>query len=178
MQPYAHEFLKILSDTFGSYWKNPTPENSDPYRKIYVHSWAFALKAIAMVYFNSRLDELRPISRAMMETPPVSVENTEEFFQSKIDELQTSEKGPINLDEFKNRLKKICWFRNTKSWIDITGYKKDKKNSMAKTWNSKYFGKEVVKANAQNQAVIISNVASKILNDSWTDLCSEEEFKV
>jgi hypothetical protein len=60
---YSREFTELLDSLFGSTWVEKSPANQDPFRRLYVHGWPFALKAIASAYHQSRIDELGPLCR-------------------------------------------------------------------------------------------------------------------
>ncbi len=44
----AKDFLQMLGETFGAQWPTKTAKDEDTYRRLYVHGWPFALKALAI----------------------------------------------------------------------------------------------------------------------------------
>ncbi|MDM1328909.1 hypothetical protein [Acinetobacter indicus] len=176
-QPYANEFIHLLETCFGHQWLEKTPPNSEPFRKIYIHAWPFALKAIAMVYFQSRIHELTPLVNAMgakdkLLTDVEAYEQTVEELRNKqkIEKLPTPK---ITYPELEHRLQKIDWLRYRKHWVQITGAKM--KDGVPK--KVKLTGiREKVLGQTQNTATMISSVSSAILAPNWSLLASEEDF--
>ena len=62
---YCREFIELLDSVFAKDWVEKTPPNQDPFRRLYVHGWPFAVKAIAAAYHRSRIDELGPLAAAL-----------------------------------------------------------------------------------------------------------------
>jgi hypothetical protein len=174
--PYCQEFLELLSDLFSSSWAEVTPEGKAPFRQLYVHGWPFCLKALALAYYQSRIDILGPLSAAIgTENEDKDASKTlEEKYMSQVEKKrgEFTEKPVITFEEFKKRLEKIDWHRHRKHWIALTGYKLDK--GVKKTITLKGSDIKVVAAQAQNTAAVIGAVCDKILSDSWQDLCSDE----
>jgi len=169
--PYAQEFLQMLDDLFAEHW----PESSarqDTFRRLYVHGWPFALKAIALAYFESRSDELGPRAAAVAARDPSRPQ--EEVFRERLEqELVDADKIPeVPLDELKRRLAAIDWLRYRKHWVDLTGAKIGK-DGKRKTFRLKSTGEEKVQGQAQNTAYIINAVKNKILSATWEELTSQ-----
>ena len=167
--PYCREFLELLDEQFGDTWRDT--KQSDTYRRLYVHGWAFALKALALAYNQVRRDELGPIMDAMAHekaTDHETVEDLEASFQDLIAE-QPPQSSTISLDEFKDRLAAIDWRRDRRHWIQITGFLQEKTGTK-KTVKLKTTGEIVVAAAASNTPAHISQVENKILSDTWADL--------
>jgi len=176
-QPYTKEFVKLLDDVFAKYWLEKTPLNQDPFRKLYVHGWPFALKAIAAAYHATRITELAPLARALRAQS--AGKGLEEAF---IDQLHEEQQKPpsqpvITFEELKDRLEKIDWLRYRKHWIKLTGAKQGKDGKL-KTFKLKSTGEEKVEGQAQNTHTVIGNVRDKILSDKWEDLTSTEDQKI
>ncbi|MGD6893744.1 hypothetical protein [Bacillus infantis] len=173
---YAKEYLEILDEAFAHEWKDPSPKNEDTYRRLYVHGWPFALKALGKVYFNTQIDKLNPIVKAVLEEKTTKNEllSDEENFKILVtDFINEENKTPkISLSEMMHRLDKIDWTRYRKHWIAITGY--SMKDGKKRTFPVKSTGELQVVALAQNNANFINAVANKILSNSWVELCSDE----
>lgn len=174
--PYCQEFLKLLSDLFSESWTEVTPNNKAPFRQLYVHGWPFCLKALALAYYQSRIDVLGPLAAAIgteNEDKDAS-KNLEAKYISQVEKKKSDfiEEPSLTFEELKKRLEKIDWHRYRKHWISLTGYKLDK--GVKKAITLKGSDIKVVAAQAQNTAAIIGSVCDKILSDSWQDLCSEE----
>ena len=167
--PYAKEFLKMLEYQFGAQWPQVTPSKSDPFRVLYIHGWAFALKGIALCYYEARKDELGPLTAAIgVKDPSRSVEDA--FKNAVIQERATwNEEAQLSLDELKNRLSKIEWLRYRKHWVELTGAKVDK-NGNLRTKVLKSTGTPKVIGQAQNTATSIQTVRNKILSPNWEQL--------
>ncbi|MFF4625742.1 hypothetical protein [Nonomuraea jabiensis] len=174
--PYCREFLILLEEQFGSYWQDPTPKDSEPYRRLYVHGWAFAQKALALAYHDVRRDVLGPLASAIgsgIKDEHATAAEAEAAY------IKAAKESPapqvhVNFGEFRDRLSGIDWLRYRKHWIDITGHKigKDggKKTRVIKDGSPE--GRLIVEGKAENTAATIANVARKILSESWTDLTS------
>lgn len=173
--PYCHEFLSMLDDLFAKYWPENTPPRQDPFRKLYVHGWPFCLKALALAYYESRIDELGPLNAA------IGTEKDDHDASKKIDEkfinqvekfkATWTQQPKVSFDELKERLYKIDWLRYRKHWITITGC--PLKDGKKKTFRLKSTGEPKVVPYAQNTAAIIGTVKNKILSDEWLDLCKK-----
>lgn len=173
--PYAQEFFKLLSDSFGVHWAKKTPQGSDPFRKLYVHGWPFALKALAVAYHRARLDKLGPLHAAIGAKD--AGKTVEEAFKDKIavEQQRVGVYVPaITYDELKSRLQKIDWLRYRKHWVALTSAKLGKDGKPKKTKLVSVGGERVL-GQAQNTATIIASVAAKILSNSWSDLTSNED---
>lgn len=180
--PYCREFILMLEKIFGPSWLDPTPKDSEPYRRLYIHGWAFALKAIAIAYHDSRRDLIDPISA------PIGSEVRDEHAtaaDAKADYLTKVEAGKINapeallpFDELAYRLSRIDWHRYRKHWMEITGFKVDKEgNKKTRTIKDGTPGgvMVIVEGKAENTATTINSVANRILADNWNDLSSSED---
>ncbi len=174
--PYTREFLKMLDDAFSKDWVEKTKPNEDPFRKIYVHGWPFALKAIASAYYRARIVELGPLSAALSARD--GSKTVEEAFQAKLtDERANWTKAPvITFDELKTRLSQIDWLRYRHHWVTLTGAKM--KDGKKRSFKLKSTGEEKVLGQAQNTKYIISSVRDKILSDTWMDLTVSEDEAV
>lgn len=172
--PYCVEFFALLDEVFGKYWPEQTPIDRDSYRKIYVHGWPFALKAIAKAYYYTKLDKIGPLAAAIgkeTENPDACLTIEEKFdARLEIEKANYINKPTISYEELKDRLIKIDWHRYRHHWIEITGH--SIKDGKKKTFKLKSTGETKVVALAQNTAGIIENVCNKILSDNWLDLCS------
>jgi hypothetical protein len=167
--PYTKEFLKLLDEVFANHWPEKTPPNGDPFRKLYVHGWPFALKAIASAYHAARIAELAPLSRALRAQN--AGKGLEQAFldQLEIEKSTAPPKQVITAEELKDRLKKIDWLRYRKHWIKLTGAKQGK-NGKPKTYTLKSVPDEKIEGQAQNTRTVIAIVRDKILSNSWEDL--------
>lgn len=171
--PYCREFLRVLEEQFGDAWRDDSKQ-TDTYRRLYVHGWAFALKALALAYNQARRDELGPIMEVMVKEQ-VTDHDTTEGLEKRFAADVAEEKRPepvITFDQFKQRLAAIDWRRDRRHWIQITGFLQDKdgKKKPAKLKN----GEVVVAAAASNTAAHISQVENKILSKTWDDLTKHE----
>ncbi len=179
LQPFAKDFLEMLERVFGAAWPAKTPDGGDPYRRIYVHGWPFALKAISLAYFASREKEIAPYYEAIkVQDQHDATEETEETYLKRVAEKQaawSSKPDPaVSAGELERRLKAIDWHRNKKHWINITGHPVTETGApKTKRLND---GTEIVVGNAPNTAAVISVVKNKILSDTWTDLTEADEF--
>jgi hypothetical protein len=179
---YAKEFINLIDGAFSKDWVEKPAGNQDPFRKLYVHGWPFALKGIAKAYYRARLDKLAPIVRAIkrQQDEPNGLINEEEDFLNILEEelSMSKDEPPITLEELNKRLGLINWLRYKKHWISITGAStKTKPNGAVgfKTFTLKETGEEKVVALAQNSAAFIALVRNKILAESWIELCQEED---
>ncbi|WP_238090318.1 hypothetical protein [Photobacterium sp. Ph6] len=169
LMPFAVEFIQLLDATFKSYWVSPVLPGKDPYRRLYVMGWPFALKGIALAYYNSRIDKLEPIRTAMQEKVPAN-EIAQEYFERIISSISVPV-VKVSFEELSIRLNQINWLKHKKHWIAITGYAESADGSK-KEWKLKEYG-TVVKSLNQNQAVLVTKVANKILSPTWEDLKSD-----
>jgi DNA-sulfur modification-associated len=171
--PYTRDFLRMLDDAFSKDWVEKTRPNEDPFRKIYVHGWPFALKAIASAYYRARIDELGPLSAALSARD--GSKTVEEALQDKLADERTgwTQKPAISLDELTSRLGQIDWLRYRQHWVALTGAKM--KDGKKRTFKLKSTGEEKILGQAQNTPYIISSVRDKILSDSWTDLTRTDD---
>lgn len=174
LKPYANEFIRLLDDTFSGFWKSPTNPGEDPYRRLYVIGWPFALKGIALAYYNSRITELEPIRSAMLEPVPAN-EVAVDFFKRTITRFPAPNEI-ISFEELKSRLSQINWIKHKKHWAAITGYSENVDGSK-KSWTLKQYG-EVVKTLNQNQAVLVSKVGNKITGPKWEELTQDVDEKL
>ena len=171
---YCREFIELLDSLFAKDWVEKTPANQDPFRRLYVHGWPFALKAIAAAYHRSRIDEIGPLAAALGARRDASKTFEEEF----LDELATQraawqKKPPVPFDELKARLEEIDWLRYRKHWIDLTGAKM--KDGKKRTFKLKSTAEEKVLGQAQNTPTVISSVRDKILSETWRDLTGKDD---
>lgn len=176
--PFCRDFLTLLDKTFGATWLDPTPKNSEPYRRLYVHGWAFALKALAIAYHDCRRDEIDPLASPIGTTSRdehTTVGEAKAAYLAKVEDAKSEAPVPvISLAEFEKRIGAIDWHRYRQHWIDITGFKVDK-DGRKKTRTIKDGtpeGKIIVDAKAENTATTINSVVNRILADNWSDLTS------
>jgi hypothetical protein len=172
--PYTQEFLKLLDEVFANQWLEKTPANGDPFRKLYVHGWPFALKAIASAYHAARITELAPLSRALRAQN--AGKGLEQAFLDQLEDEKsaTAPKQVITFEELRERLKKIDWLRYRKHWIKLTGAKLGK-DGKPKTYKLKSVPDEKVEGQAQNTRTVIAMVRDKILSSSWEDLTATDD---
>jgi hypothetical protein len=80
----------------------------------------------------------------------------------------------VSFDDFRERLKKIAWYRHRQHWIAITSHKTDKSGKKkAIDVIEPGVGKvRVVEGAAQNTKAVVAAVRNKILSAGWGDLCS------
>lgn len=109
---YCREFIELLDSLFAKDWIEKTPPNQDPFRRLYIHGWPFALKAIAAAYHRSRIDEIGPLAAAMGARRDAGKTFSEAF----LDELALQRAGwqkkpTVPLDKLKARLEQIDWLR-------------------------------------------------------------------
>jgi len=172
--PYARQFLQMLEEQFGPQWPELTPSKSDPFRVLYIHGWAFALKGIALCFYEARKDKLGPLTAAMGVKD--ASRSVEEAFHNALalEQANWDETPVITLDELKDRLSQIDWLRYRKHWVALTSAKIDNKgNVRVKMLRST--GTPKVIGQAQNTATSIQAVKNKILSDKWEDLTSTED---
>jgi hypothetical protein len=180
--PYCHDFLLLLQELFGAQWADPTPKNQEPYRRIYIHGWAFAQKALALAYHEAMRHEIEPLGAGLgLSTDHSTPEELATIDQELVEAANAEVPSPaLPLEELKSRLTQIDWLRYRKHWVDVTGSKVDK-NGKKKTREIKdgtAGGKKlIVEGQAQNTAATINFVLNKILSDSWSDLCSDVDAK-
>lgn len=179
LAPFAHDFLVMLDRVFGPFWPAKTADGGDPYRRVYVHGWPFALKAISLAYFETREKEIAPYYEAIkVQDQHDASEETEKTYLDRVAERQaeraSAPEPEVSAAELEKRLKTIDWRRYRKHWVDITGHPvTDKGDAKTKKLGD---GTEVVNGNAPNTAVVISVVKNKILSKSWKDLCGTVDF--
>lgn len=181
--PFCREFILLLQDVFGNQWPQVTPRGQEPFRRIYVHGWAFALKAIALAYHDAKRDELGPLAggiTASSKDEHATVDEAEQAYRARVMEIDP-EVPRIPYEELTFRLRKIDWHRYRQHWITITGYKLDKagkkRTREIKDPESPNGKRTIVESKAENTAATINNVLNKILSDSWKDLCSNVDAK-
>jgi hypothetical protein len=180
--PYCRDFLMMIGDIFGAQWADPTPKHHEPYRRLYIHGWAFAQKAIALAYHEAMRHELEPLGAGLglssdHSTPTELIEADRKLVEA----AQADPPTPaLSLDELKSRLSSIDWVRYRQHWIDVTGHKLDKegKKKTREIKDGTEGGKKtIVEGQAQNTAATIGFVLNKVLSDTWTELCSDVDAK-
>jgi hypothetical protein len=175
--PYCHEFLKLLESSFAADWPEQTPDDRDPYRRLYVHGWPFCLKALALVYHEARSDKLGPLAATIgrEHEDHDATHSLEQKFehQAALAAKEWKHTPALTFEELKDRLTKIDWLRYRRHWIALTGYAQAK--GQKKTFQLKGSGEEKVVAKAQNTPAIIQTVADKIQSASWVDLTAHED---
>jgi hypothetical protein len=179
--PYCREFIELLETTFGHQWLDPTPKDSEPYRRLYVHGWAFALKAMAVAYHDCRRDEIDPLAIPIGSTgrdEHTTAAEAQAHYLASTKEVEAPE-PVLTLQALKDRLSKIDWHRYRQHWIEITGFKVDKdgKKKIRKIKDGTPDGKIIVEGKAENTATTINSTANKILSDKWTELTSSVDAK-
>lgn len=182
--PHCREFVLLLQENFGDLWPRVTPKDSEPYRRIYVHGWAFALKALALAFHDAKRDKLGPLAAAISlnsKDEHATIDEAREAYFERV-RAAVAEISRIPLDELKARLRKIDWHRYRKHWIRITGAKVDPRTGKTKTReirDPEHPGqsKIVVEGKAENTAATISAVVNKILSDNWIELCDAVDAK-
>src|ERR1044072_2654668 len=92
-------------------WLEKTPPNQDPFRRLYVHGWPFALKALASAYHRARIDELGPLGGALGARD--TSKTVDAAFADKLAEERAAwtKKPTVSFDELKSRLGQIDWLR-------------------------------------------------------------------
>lgn len=169
---FAHDFLSMLDRVFGPQWPETTPANSDPFRKVFIHGWPFALKGIALAYFRSRINEIGPVAAAIG-TADAGKTVEEAFLEEAERRKQAWTQTPsVTVAELEKRLKAIKWERYRKHWINITGAK-TKDGSIRRAPLKSAGNLSAAIGQAQNTAYNINAVADKIMSDKWTDLTSD-----
>lgn len=176
LRPYAQDFLRMLDDQFSADWLENTPKDYEPFRRLYVHGWAYALKALALAYHECRKDELGPICDAIgagLKDEHSSPEEAQEAFMKLAQEAEGTYPVPVvDREELIRRLSAIDWTRYRQHWITITGAKTDKTSGLPKKRTLKT-GETVVEAKSENTPAVIAAVKNKILSDSWADLIAD-----
>lgn len=109
---YCREFIELLDSLFAKDWVEKTPPNQDPFRRLDVHGWPFALKAIAAAYHRSRIDELGPLAAALGARRDAG----KIFAEAFLDELALQQAGwqkkpPVPFEELRTRFEQIDWQR-------------------------------------------------------------------
>lgn len=174
--PFTKEFLGLLDEVFASQWLEKTPADSDPFRRLYVHGWPFALKAIAAAYHITRIEQLGPLSQALHAHS--AGQGLEEAFLARLSDVKQSPpplpKQFISFEELRDRLKKIDWLRYRKHWVNVTG-KKVGKNGKPKKYKLRSEPEEKVEGQAQNTRTVISMVRDIILSNKWEMLTKSED---
>ena len=175
--PYTRDFILMLERLFGKQWPEKTPANQDTFRRLYVHGWPFALKAIASAYYRSRIAEIGPLTRSLRAKD--TGKTLEKAFLDHVEEekLNSTATPEITFAELEERLSKIDWLRYRQHWVNLTGWKLGKDGKM-RTFKLKSTGEDKVLAQAQNTASVIAAVRDKILSPTWTDLTSDEDQQV
>jgi hypothetical protein len=181
--PPCRQFVEQLEDTFARQWADPTPKNSEPYRRLYVHGWPFALKALALAFHDVHRDEIAPLNQAIDKTKSehVTALEAEAAYVATIEAERAKEDAPkpvLDSSEFAERLQQIDWRRYRKHWIAITGYKIDSKTGEKKIREIKDGNGgilKIVEGTATNTPAAIGNVANKILSPAWKELTSTED---
>lgn len=180
--PFCREFIELLQELFGEHWSDPTPKDSEPYRRLYVHGWAFALKAVAITYYDSRRDKIAPLSSpigTMSRDEHTTADEAKEAYLTATKNVATQD-PVVPFEELKERLTAIDWLRYRKHWIALTGSKLGREGQ-TKTRTIKdgtLQGKLIVEGKAENTAATINSVVNKILSGTWRELTSEVDAKV
>ncbi|MGV0157133.1 hypothetical protein ACSW29_27720 [Rhodococcus sp. GB-02] len=185
--PYCKEFVKLLEDKFGDKWLDDTPKDSEPYRRLYIHGWAFALKALAIVFHDSRRDELGPLANAINTIGSAdshqTAEEAEQAFLKAVEDANPQDRK-LTPAEFEERIDKIDWLRYRKHWIDLTGRKvasdgkpKTRVIKVGTDSDGKVITKTVADGKAENTAAAINFAVNKIEGATWTDLTSDVDAK-
>lgn len=185
-EPFCQEFLKLVQDSFAAQWPIETPKDQEAFRRIYVHGWAFALKALAIAYHDSRRDKLGPLVAAMSAVAKdehATIDEAKRDYDEAVALAEQSAEPPrIEFVELRRRIQEIDWHRYRKHWIALTNYKRDnngrKKVREIKDPENPGAKKLIVDAQAQNTPASIATVVNKILSDSWQDLCSHEDAEL
>jgi hypothetical protein len=184
--PVVRDFLQLLERVFGSHWPKDTPQGADQYRKVYVHGWSFAFKALARTYYRTRVDELGPLAEAMrlddLDTVSTDTANAWRERAAKVAAADTQRpagerkyKPPISTKQLEDRLRKIDWVRHRKHWVDLTGFTRDAETGKPRT-KALANGQEVIKAKAPTQKEVISGIEGTILGPDWKVLCGSKDF--
>ena len=179
--PICHDFFNMLTDTFGDKWKDPAPSDEEPFRRLYLHGWPFALKAIANAYHDCRIEVIGPLSDPISIASKDEHDTTTEAESAYIAAMKEVVVDPpaVSYEELLKRLAAIDWLRYRQHWIAITGSKLDKnghvKTRMIKDGRGGMI--KVVDGKAENTAASISQVTNKLLSDSWIDLTKDLDAK-
>ena len=126
-----------------------------------------------MAYHLAAINEIQPVL-GECKKPIDRALNFKEELKKNIAEARINhvDVQSIGTEELKRRVKLIDWERQREHWTKITGIaQRDGSNQMIKLKDERL----VVNARAQNQKTIISDVARKIISDSWVDLCQTED---
>jgi hypothetical protein len=185
--PYCREFFQLLDQNFAAQWPETAPKDQEPYyRRLYVHGWPFGLKALAKAFHDCYRDKIVPLAQPIGSSAAKEEHNTtaeaKEAYLKAVAAVETAGVQPpiITPEEFRDRLQKIDWHRYRKHWIDITGFRIDRKSGKKKIRPIKD-GKggtlTIVEASAQNTPAAVGKVATKILSTTWTDLTSNVDAK-
>ncbi|MDQ3933701.1 MAG: hypothetical protein M3340_03625 [Actinomycetota bacterium] len=184
--PVVRDFLGLLERVFGSQWPKDTPPGADQYRKIYVHGWSFAFKALARAYYRTRIDELGPLAEAMRrdDLDTVSTDNANAW-RKRADRLAAADAKrpagerrftpPISTKQFEHRLRRIDWVRHRKHWVDLTHFTRDATTGKPNV-KTLADGTIVIKAKAPTQKEVIAGIEGTILGPDWKTLCGKEDF--
>lgn len=171
---YCREFIELLESLFAGAWVEKSPVNQDPFRRLYIHGWPFALKAIASAYHQSRIDELGPLAAALAGRRDASKGFEDDFLEELATKRAEWQKKPmVPFDDLKARLEQIDWLRYRHHWIALTGAKM--KDGKKRTMRLKSTGEEKVQGQAQNTKTVIGSVRDKILSETWSDLCGKDD---
>jgi hypothetical protein len=184
--PIVRDFLLMLERVFGKQWPKDTPEGKDQYRKIYVHGWSFAFKALARAYYRSRINELGPLADAMRTTDldTVSTDTAGAWHKrakhladddAKLPADKRKYKPPISSKQLESRLREIDWVRHRKHWVDITQFTRNSETGKPRT-KVLADGTEVIKAKAPTQKEVIVGIEGTILGPDWKTLCGSKDF--
>ena len=159
--PFAKDFITMLDGQFSPQWPENTPTNSEPFRKLYVHGWPFALKAIAKAYHKSRRTEIGPLAEAIGASD--SGRSAEVVFNEEVQRLKSdwNESNPFSESELRDRLSKIRWERYRAHWVKLAGPKMGKDGKPRKVQLAGIKDPKAI-SQAQNTAYIIDSVANKI----------------
>ena len=178
LKPFVKEFLELLETQFGPAWVERTPSGSEPFRRLFVHSCSFGLKALAQAYHKCRLDQITPHLRTIRSEHEIQDATipASERYKRRLERVQEelretpSPRPDVTFEDFKDRLKKIDWYRHRKHWIELTGFAM--KGGAKKTREIRIDGVKqwVAVGLAQNTPAVISNVCGKILGPDWRDL--------
>lgn len=177
--PYCREFILVLETQFKDQWLDPTPKDSEPFRRLYVHGWAFALKALALAFHDCRRDVIDPLAMVIgtnAKDEHTTVAEAEAAYIAAT-KSATAQTPVLTVDELKERLSRIDWLRYRRHWVEITGHKVDKagKKKTRLIKNGTASGKTIIDSKAENTAGTINSVVNKILSDHWTDLTASND---
>ena len=187
--PIVRDFLGMLERVFGSSWPENTPAGQDSYRKLYVHGWSFAFKALARAYFRTHIDELGPLADALRVDDLDTVDaDSEADWKKRAAALAEADKKkpegqpeecvpPITPAEFEKRLSEIDWVRHRKHWVDITGFTRNGSDGKPNI-ETLADGTQVIRAKAPTQREVISGIEGTILGSDWTKLKAKKNFDI